>query len=444
MPVEIILPKFGFTLETSEIVRWLKCEGDRVEAGEPICEVTTDKINMEVEAPVDGTLYKIVHHEGEVVEVTAVIAYLLRPGEPPPESLPATAPRAMGSRAEPGGTPAQPLPERAPQPEIAVTPVARRLARDSHIDLSAIQGTGPKNRITRRDIEQAVAQRSGKVYATPAARRLAGEASLDLRLIRGTGPRGRIQGVDVQAFLEKQSATALAPAQAAVETGERHIIKLQGMRRTIATRMQQSYQTAPHIFVEVEADVTEIEALRQRLKARDQKLSVTAILVKACAGVLKRHPWVNATLDGDEISLWSSAHIGVAVALDDGLIVPVIHHAERRSLQEIHVLVGDLTQKARDNALTLNDVTGGTFTISNMGMLGVERFTAIINPPQVAILAVGRAVQKFVPDDEGKPILRFIMNLVLSADHRAIDGAQAARFLDDLRTVLEDPALLAW
>ncbi len=438
MPVAIIMPKFGFTLETCEIVRWLKREGDSVEAGDPICEVTTDKVNMEVEAPADGILFKLLYGEGETVEVTTVIAYLLRPGESPPASLPANGIMETAGEIE------RLLPEHAAPPEIAATPVARRLAENKNVDLRQIQGTGHRNRILRQDVERALTHESDKVSATPAARRIAGEANIDLRVIQGSGPHGRIQGTDVLAYIELQEAQQPLTPAAAPATSEYEIVKLQGMRRTIATRLQQSYQTAPHIFVEVQIDATEVEAMRQRLKVRGEQLSMTAILVKACAGALKRHPWINATLVNDEIWRWSSAHIGVAVALEEGLIVPVIHHAERYSLRELQQAVNNLAQKARENTLKLDDVSGGTFTISNMGMLGVTRFTAIINPPQVAILAVGRTMQQFLPDEDGKPVLRSTINLTLSADHRVIDGAQAAQFLDDLRMVLEDPALLAW
>ncbi len=407
MPVEIIMPKFGFTLETSEIVNWLKQEGDTVESGEPVCEVTTDKVNMEVEAPENGTLYKILYDAGSTVEVPSVIAYMLRPGEVAPDLLPDAAPAV--STSEPAAREAAPAaaPASTPSADVPASPIARRVAEDSAVDLSSIQGTGPKQRIMRRDVEQALqTPSSGKPAASPAARRMAAEAGLDLKQIAGSGPGGRVQGWDVADYLAASSAQPAAAPAPISHDGDRQIIRLEGMRRTIANRLQQSFQTAPHIFVEVEVDMGGIEAMRARLKNRDQKLSVTSVLVKACAAVLKDHPAVNATLENDEISMWSAANIGVAVALDDGLIVPVIQDAGSLSLREIQSTIGDLTQRARNNALRLDDVSGGTFTISNMGMMGVSRFTAIINPPQVAILAVGRTAQQFVPDENGQPVLR--------------------------------------
>ena len=301
-----------------------------------------------------------------------------------------------------------------------------------------------------------LAQPNDKVRATPAARHLAKENSLDLQSVAGSGPRGRIQATDVQAAVEQASQkpipveTTLAPPVEAqtpttIQPGDApRIVKLEGMRKTIANRLQKSFQTAPHIFFDAQIDMTEIDRLRHKLKARKEKLSVTTLLVKACAGVLMRHTWLNATLDGEEIALWPTSNIGIAVALDAGLIVPVIHHAERLSMQTIQTSVDSLVKRARENALKVNDMVDGTFTISNLGMFGVDRFTAIINPPQVAILAVGRSQQQFVPDANGQPVLRSFMTVTLSADHRVVDGSHAANFLQDLRNVLEEPALLAW
>jgi len=435
MPIPIILPKFGFTLETAEIIQWLKKDGDSVRAGEPICEVTTDKVNMEVEAPESGTLINPLYEVGATVKVTEVIAYLLRPGEVRPSEISAQS-------------------EATADTLWSASPVAQRVAEAANVDLTQVKGTGPNNRITRRDVESALAQPPGKVRATPAARQLAKENDIDLKDIIGTGPNGRIQATDVQTVVDQNAQKNIpiepppAPIVEVYEATEPsdgpRIIKMEGMRRTIAHRLQHSFQTAPHIFFDAQIDTTGIDGLRQTLKARKEKLSVTAIVVKACAGVLMRHPWLNATLDGEEIALWPTTNIGIAVALDHGLVVPVIHHAERLSMQTIQMSVDDVAKRARENTLKVNDMVDGTFTISNLGMYGVDRFTAIINPPQVAILAVGRTQQLFVPDAHRQPVLRSFITVTLSADHRVVDGAHAANFLQDLRTVLEQPALLAW
>jgi pyruvate dehydrogenase E2 component (dihydrolipoamide acetyltransferase) len=428
MPVPIIMPKFGFTLESCEIVQWLVREGDRVRGGDPICEVTTDKVNMEVEAPEDGVIHQILYKAGDVVPVTQVICYLLRPNE-----VAETATAAIAAESAP-----------------SATPLARRIAESNQLDLAAVQGSGRDGKIMRRDVEQAL----GKVRATPAARRLAAEHGVDLAEVQGTGRGGRVQGTDVQAALAQRTAEPaaltkkgdtqeMAPPSIS-EQAERRVVRLEGMRRTIAQRLQKSFQSAPHIFLDTTVDMSAIEALRATLKARGEKLSVTAVLIRACAWALGRNPALNATLEGDEISYWRNANIGMAVALQDGLIVPVIHRAEQLSLYAIQQEVDRLAALAREGKLTLDQVSGGTFTVTNMGMFGVDSFTAIINPPQVAILAVGRTVRSFVPDAEGKPILKPTLTMTLSADHRVVDGAHAAHFLRDLRDVIQTPSLLAW
>jgi len=452
MPIPIILPKFGFTLETANIVQWLKRDGDRVRAGDPICEVTTDKVNMEVEAPEDGTLFGLLYQAGDVVPVTEVIAYLLRPGEARPETLPGK----PIIQSEPDAATVKPgngIEHQPNAPGVSMSPLAQRVAAAAKVDPQQLQGSGPKNRVMKRDVESALAQPTGKVRATPAARHLAETSGVDLKQVSGSGPRGRIQSADVQAALAAQpiiisTQPTESPRPGGKETQETAdaptVIKLEGMRRTIATRLQKSFQTAPHVFFDAQIDTAGIDGLRAKLKAREEKLSVTAILVKACAATLLRHPWLNATLDNDEIALWPTANIGVAVALEAGLIVPVVHHAERLTLRDIQASVDKLAGRARSNSLRLNDMADGTFTISNLGMYGVDRFTAIINPPQVAILAVGRTQRSFVSDANDQPMLRSFIQVTLSADHRVVDGAQAANFLQDLRGILEEPALLAW
>lgn len=461
MPVPIILPKFGFTLETAEIVQWLVKEGDKVRSGDPICEVTTDKVNMEVEATEDGIVHRLLYPKGAVVPVTEVICVLLRPGEmasefPAANADAQAAPITTPAPDHPTGT----APASAPI-NVAATPLARRVAEAEKVDLAAITGSGPNGRIMRRDVEHAREGNPGqdvpgKVRATPAARRTARDLGVELAAVVGSGPQGRIQGHDVQvAAAQAKAAPVVAPAPApapvpasvpvsASGPDAPRVVKLEGMRRTIATRLQKSFQTAPHIFFDAAIDMSAIEALRARLKARNEKLSVTAILIKAVAVALRKNPQLNATLENDEISYWPTVNIGLAVALDDGLIVPVIKHVERRGLQDLQAAADDAVARARANTLKLPDVSDGTFSISNLGMFGVDRFTAIINPPQVAIIAVGRTASQFVPDAEGRPVAKPIMNVTLSADHRVVDGAHAARFMGDLRAVLEDPALLAW
>lgn len=466
MPIEVILPKFGFTQETAEIVAWLRQEGDWVEKGDPIAEVTTDKVNMEVEAPASGVLSGLRFKPGDVVPVTEVIAYILERhevGQAQPTQPTAAGAPAAASASKPDG-----------QPAVKATPLAERIARAAGLDLQALEGTGPGGRITRRDVEEALGSPTGKVRAAPAARRRARELGVPLQQVVGTGPQGRVQTADVErAFAAQQQAAqapaappppvvqptpavppptapavqpAVAPQPAPAPLGG-EVVPLVGMRRTIAQRLQRSAQEAPHIHLEVSADVTQAEALRQRANAQrpegQAKVSLTAVLVKACAWALKRHPKVNAWFlsdaQGERIVLLSTANVGVAVALPDGLIVPVVRNAEQKGLWQIAQEVEDLVQRARQGKLSPQDVQDGTFTVSNLGMLGISRFTAIINPPQVAILAVGAVRREVTADEQGAIVVRPTVTLTLCADHRAVDGAVGAYFLADLKQALENP-----
>lgn len=465
MAREVIMPKFGFTQETAEIVRWLKKEGDTVDAGEPIAEVTTDKVNMEVEAPASGILASLRYKEGNVVPVTEIIAYILAPGEQLPGAAGATPqPAAAPSAAPQAGSAAAPQ-----SPPVKATPLAERIAREAGVELQGVAGSGPGGKITRRDVEAAISrQPGGKVRAVPAARRAAREAGVELTEVEGSGPRGRVQSADVQRYLAAQPPAAVqAPQPAAIESqvsavaveplaAERapqmgyQVLPLAGMRRTIAQRLQKSAQEAPHINLEISVDVTQAEALRARANQQRgegrPKVSLTAVLVRACAWALKRHPYLNAWLQttpqGEQIVLIEQVNLGIAVALKEGLIVPVIKQAESKGLLQLAQEMDELTAQARENRLRPEDVTDGTFSITNLGMYGVERFTAIINPPQVAILAVGAVRKEVTADQNEQVIIRPMMTLTLCADHRVVDGAVAAAFLRDLKTVLEDPQLM--
>ncbi|GAB4471350.1 MAG: dihydrolipoamide acetyltransferase [Anaerolineae bacterium] len=460
MAKAVIMPKFGFTQEESTIVAWLKQEGDFVERGDPIAEVTTDKINMEIEAPETGYLRGIRFQAGEEVPVTEVIAYILQEGESIPTGEPAPAEEAPAAAAP---APAEAVPSPAGGQVIAaVTPVARRMAEAEGIDLTQVEGTGPGGKITREDVEAYLAGRGaepatpGAVRATPAARRVAREHDLDLAAIPGSGPRGRVQEADALAAAQAAAAPAPlpAPAPAAVTAprpapaapGEPVVIPMEGMRRTIAERLQASYQEAPHVTFTLDIDMTAAIALREaankRLAEGQPRVSMTAVLIKACAWALRQHPTVNAYLIKDQIMLMPDVNVGMAVALDAGLIVPVIRSADRKGLLEIGAEVADLTARAREGRLHPTDVMDGTFTVSNLGMYGIDRFTAIINPPQVAILAVGRTAKRFVPDENDQPVARPMMTVTLVVDHRVIDGAVAAQFVSTLRDALEDPSTL--
>lgn len=432
MAKEIIMPRFGMTQEEATIVRWMVKNGERVEYGDPLCEVTTDKINMEVEAPADGILDGIRFAEGETVPVTEIIAFLLAEGESVPEI------------AEVGGVEPEDDKSTGQEPDrttsIKATPVARRMAAHENLELGVITGSGNGGKITSQDVRdflesQAAGGQSstGKLRASPAARRLAREKGVDLKQVPGSGPKGRVQGWDV----EQRTASAAALPAGALPG----VTPLQGMRRTIAERMQSSWQSIPHISFALDIDMSRAIAMRQdliaRYRAEQPRISITAVLIKACAAALRQHPLLNSYFREDEILTLPEVNIGFAVALEQGLIVPVIHQADEKNLAQIGSEVSDLSKRARAGSLHPRNVADGTFTLSNLGMFSVDQFTAIINPPQVAILAVGRTADRFVPDEDKSPVLRPMMTVTLSADHRVVDGAEAARFLTTLQGILE-------
>ena len=426
MATEVIMPKVDMVMETGTFVEWLKKEGDRVEKGEPLFIVLTDKANIEVEASAGGILAGLRAQPNDVIPVTEVIAYLLEPGE----ALPISAGAAASSAAAP------PVP-------AAALPAA-----------------------TEEEASKAEAG-SDKVRATPAARRVAADLGVDLALVSGRGTRGRIHTADVQAFAEQRPLgaagqppapvvqPAAAPAlrfEVAASTiplpvaRQKQVVPLAGPRKIIAERMAYSAFTAPHITLSLRVDMSEATRLRARVQGpieqkTGQRLSFTAIVARAAAAVLPLHPFLNASLQDDSIILWEDVHLGIATNLEDYLIVPVIREAQTKSLEQIVSALADLVERARAKRLAPAEMSGSTFTISNLGMFGIESFTAIINPPESAILAVGKIVDTPVSTESGGE-LRPLMNLTLSADHRVVDGATAAHFLAGLKTTLENPYLL--
>jgi pyruvate dehydrogenase E2 component (dihydrolipoamide acetyltransferase) len=438
MAVPFIMPKLEMTQETATVIEWLKQEGEQVEKGEPLLTVETDKVTVDIESPASGILAGVRVAPQQVVPVTEVIAYVLQPGEELPQE-----------RAEERAGAAPSLPPQAPTASpVAATPVAQRMAQAHGLDLGAVVGTGAGGRVTKADVEAALAAPArpatgplpSRVRATPAARRVARERGADLSGVTGSGPRGRVQAADVLGF---------TPAPALVSTPATGVIPLQGMRRTIAERMTLSYQTAPHITFTVRVDMTGFEEVRAQLNAKAEaeglpRVSVTALIVRAVGWALQRHPWLNSTLRDEEVHLLPEIDVGVAVAMEEGLIVPVVRQADRKSVAEIAAEVRDLAARAREGRLTPADVAGGTFTVSNLGPFGIEQFTAIINPPQTAILAIGATQPEVVVDEGGQVVVRPVMRMTLSADHRVVDGAVAARFLSDLREALEAPSLILW
>ncbi|HLY87204.1 MAG TPA: dihydrolipoamide acetyltransferase family protein [Gaiellaceae bacterium] len=403
MATEVILPRLGQGMESGTIVRWLKSEGEPVAKGEPLFELDTDKVTQEVEAEASGVLLKIAVSAGEV-PVGETVAFIGEAGEDVPEVA--------------GIAPASPAPVEARNSLLQ--------AKEEPAPVATPSG-------------------NGRIKASPLARRLARERGIDLATLRGTGPEGRIVADDVsgaEAGTTVEAAASNSLLQAApVPSGQVERVPLTNIRRTIARRLTEAWQI-PVFQLQASADMTRVNALVARLRERDPdvRITVTDVLTKVCAQALMRHREVNAEFTEEAILIHPSANVGLAVAAPQGLVVPVIHGAERLSVVEIAHVRADLVGRARENKLRAEDLEGGTFTISNLGMFAVQSFTAVLNPPQAAIVAVGATEDRVVPVAGGTAV-RPMVTLTGTFDHRAVDGAPAAAFVQSLKESLEDPGL---
>ncbi len=449
MPHAIVMPKPGQFTEECTILKWLKKEGDAVAKGEILFEIETDKANMEVESFFEGTLLKILVPVGGTVPVQATVAFVGQPGEAIPEVVapppkPAEAPAVSSSKSPvPSSTPlaaAAPVPSSIPSlhPPIPssvppsapavpaaqrISPRARRLARESAIDPSAIRGTGPGGRVVEKDVKAHLEQRGyARIRITPAAKDLAVRETVDILGVRGSGEGGRIGVEDIRRAVEEKPKA------------------MSRMRQVIAQRLTQSFTSTPHFFVTVPVDMTDLVALRREMKARGAPYSVTDFIMQAVVLSLKEFPAFNSSTDGRSVWWHSKVHLGLAVSLENGLVVPVVRDADDLSLAELHDRAAALVGKARDGKLAPDEMSGSTFTISNMGMLDVENFTAIINPGEAGILAVSSTRETPVVRD-GRVAIRLVMKITVSADHRVVDGSVAAGFVNAIRAKLEDAAL---
>jgi len=436
LATEIIMPKLGMSMEEGKIVGWLKTEGEMVETGDTLLEVETDKVNMEVEALVAGMLLKILRNAGDIVPVTEIIGYIGEPGE-----------EWAGEENEPaakahGEGPSEPEdPNHAPiTPEFRVTteqgsrvpatPSAKRIAAEKGVDLRTVQPTGRHGEVRARDVEKA-----GSISATPLARKMANAEGIALSSLTGTGVGGRITKEDVLKQLDAAEDT-----RRTFQASEGPIRKkMEGMRRIIAERMLQSHLQAPPVTQHMRADVTELLALRKQLNdIKEDRISLNDFAMKATSMALREHPEMNVSVEGDELVYHSEINLGMAVALEDGLIVPVIQAADQLSLTELARKTRDLAGRAREKRLGPDEIMGGTFTVSNMGTFDLFAFTPILNPPEAGILGVC-TVEKHLQLAGEKIEERSLMGLSLTFDHRAIDGAQSALFLGRIRSLLERP-----
>lgn len=441
MAKEVYMPALGMNQETGTLLRWFKTEGQPVQKGEPLMEVATDKTNVEIEAPASGILAAVQAKEGDEVPVGQVIALIAAAGEVIAAQPTGSATASTTSR------PISILPARAGasrREEVSVSPLAARVAAEHGIDLAAVKPSG--SRIQKEDVLAYLAAQpmraAGRVLASPKARRLAAEAGIELASVAGSGPDGAVLAADVQAAAAQVHAPHPASAPLTVAPAPPAPLETAPMARmwkVMAERLSASWTTVPHFFVAREVDAVALVAWRASLQARSAaKITYTDLLVKAAAVALRDHPRVNASWQGDAIVANGDVHIGVAVAVEDGLLVPVIRHADRLGVAAITAARVDLVARAQAGRLAPEELQGGTFTISNLGMAGVDSFSAIINPPQAAILAVGRIVDKVVPVN-GLAEIRPRLALNLSADHRVLDGVRAARFLEGIALSIEDP-----
>jgi pyruvate dehydrogenase E2 component (dihydrolipoamide acetyltransferase) len=478
MPREIKMPKLSDTMEEGTLNVWRKSEGDRIEKGDILVEIETDKADMEFEAYMSGTLAKILVPAGETVPIGTPIAvvrlkndtdeelarFLAERGAGAAAAAPAPAPRPVekpteapaAARAEAPAAPAAPgvatlppstarLPFFVPDPDrVRATPRARVLARDQGVDLSEIAGSGPEGAVLVRDVELYLealdaaeeAAVPGDVPATPVAQRIADEHHVDLSRVKGTGPGGRVTKRDIRAHLEREAREG--PERAARLIGDE--IKLSQKRKFLIRNMVESKQTAPHFYIGRELDAEPLVGLRRLLVAEGRRVTYTHLILKASALALERFPEANATFRDDRILRYQPINIAVAVDVQEELVAPVVKDCQGRDLEDLAAATDALIRKARERKLAPEDYSDGTFTISNLGMLGVEHFYAIITPPQSMALSVGSL--RTVPVVDAKDATIRVgrrMDFGLACDHRVLDGARAARFLEELIRLLEHP-----
>ena len=413
MATKILMPKLSDTMTEGVILKWLRKEGDKIKQGEILAEIESDKADMELEAYDSGVVRKILIPEGGKAPIGALIAVIGATDEDI-SSLLSAAPAAPAKEAKPEAKPS-PAPAASAMPSAPPPP----------------------------PVIPAPAPDDGRLKASPLARRMAAENNIRLTSIAGSGPQGRIIKRDLEASLSGNAAPGPIRPTATVVPGTAEEIELSPIRKTIAIRMAESKTTAPHFYVTVEIDMDPLIAFRDQLNAASAaKISYTDILIKAAASTLMLHPQVNGTYLGDRMRLHHFAHIGVAVALESGLVTPVLRNCEQKGIASINAELRDLAERARNRKLKPEEYQGATFTVSNLGMFDVEDFVAIINPPEGAILAVGSIVEKPVVR-AGAIVVGHTMKVTLSSDHRIIDGAVAARFLQDFKKMLENPASLA-
>ncbi|MBM7642487.1 dihydrolipoamide acetyltransferase [Streptococcus loxodontisalivarius] len=456
MAIEVIMPKLGVDMQEGEIIEWKKAEGDEVKEGDILLEIMSDKTNMEIEAEESGVLLKIVKGDGEVVPVTETIAYIGQVGESidvAASAAPATEAvvEAPAAQEAPVAAPAIAPVERQEGEKVRATPAARKAARDLNVDLNAVPGTGAKGRVHKSDVEDF---KDAAPKVSPLAGKMARDLGIDLTTVKGSGFRGKIMREDILAVLaanQPEEAKAAAPVKEEAPAKELpegvEIIKMSAMRKAISKGMTHSYLTAPTFTLNYDIDMTNLMALRKQvlepiMNKTGLKVTFTDLIGLAVTRTLMKeeHRYLNASLinDAQEIELHKFVNMGIAVGLDDGLVVPVVHGADKMSLSEFVVASKDVIKKAQSGKLKAAEMSGSTFSITNLGMFGTKTFNPIINQPNSAILGVAATVQTPVVVD-GEIVIRPIMAMCLTIDHRLVDGMNGAKFMVDLKHLLENP-----
>ncbi|MCF0137646.1 MAG: 2-oxo acid dehydrogenase subunit E2 [Oscillospiraceae bacterium] len=438
MAVEVLMPKLGLTMTEGTIEEWMKNEGDAVKQGEILFSVATDKLTNEIEAECDGVLLKIVVAAGEDAPCKSVIGWIGQAGEAVPgAAAPAAAAPAAEEAAPAAAAAAAPaVCAKCADGFVPAMPYARKLAKEKGIDLAAVTPTGPRGSVVSRDVLSYVPAAPAEcgVKASPLAAKVAADLGIDLAEVEAK--HGRVLAEDILAYLKSTREKVEDNAPAAEE-----VKAMNGMRKAIAKNMQNSHMTSPTVTFNLSIDMTEMKRYRDQLKAGDVKVSYTDLLVKFVAKALTEFPALNCSIDGNNVIYKHYVNMGVAVALDNGLVVPNIPDADKKSLTEISEELKVLAKQAREGGLPPERLRGGTFTITNLGMYGIESFSPIINQPEVAILGVNTMEDKVVVRN-GEMVIRPMMNLSLTADHRIVDGSTAAQFMQRVKKLMENPGLI--
>ncbi|HDK7157010.1 TPA: 2-oxo acid dehydrogenase subunit E2 [Clostridium botulinum] len=429
-----VMPKLGLTMTEGELVKWHKKEGDTIKAGETLFDVTTDKLTNNVEAKTDGVVRKLLVDEGTVVECLKPVAIIGDKDEDISNLLKESLQDSKGNEVE--------KEVKESKEEIKdnrkikkgertkISPIAKRLAKENDVNIQLLDGTGPEGRIVLKDVESYIENNKNNIKTSPVAEKMAKDLGVNLEDIKKDG---RIMKDDILEFIQKSTPSV------GEDLMDRRV-KMSTMRKVIASRMSESSKISPTVTYDIEVDMTNLKRLKEQIKD-EWKVTYTDLLVKIVSKVLIQYPLVNCSIEGDEMIFRNYANIGVAVALEEGLVVPVVKYANKKGLKDISIEVKELAQKAKNNGLTEENSTGGTFTITNLGMFGIKSFSPIINQPEVAILGVNMITNTPVVEN-GEIVIKPLMSLSLTADHRAVDGAVAAQFLKAVKKYMEKPELL--